>query len=228
VEVAADGADVAPGRVPDFVKSLPVWKALDENTIVAYELNGQPLPRWNGFPARLVVPGWASSYWVKHLVGLEVSPQPFKGFWMQPAYRLPKGVFAVVDRFASQETETETTIPITDLVVNSLLTSPGPGARLARGKTIPVRGVAWDGGGGISSVEVSTDGKVWQPARLGKDLGRYAWRPWSFEFKPSRPGSYTLSARATNRIGQTQTRELVPNPSGYHHNVIQRVTVTVS
>jgi DMSO/TMAO reductase YedYZ molybdopterin-dependent catalytic subunit len=227
LEVAANGLDAPPGKVPDFVKSLPIWKALDENTILAYEMNGEPIPRWNGYPVRLVVPGWASSYWVKHLTDIDVSPRPFQGFWMNPAYRIPKGAFATVDRFVSQESET--TMPITDLVVNSLIVSPTEGQKLEAGSTATVRGIAWDGGGGISRVEVSWDGgTTWRSAELGKDHGRFSFRPWSCEVALPRAASCTLAARAVNRIGQTQTAELIWNPSGYHHNVIHRVTVALS
>jgi len=227
LEVAADGADAPPGKVPDFVKSIPLWKALDENTLLAYEMNGEPLPRWNGFPVRLVVPGWASSYWIKHLTRIEISPRPFQGFWMNPAYRIPKNTFAHVDRFVSQETETTT--PITDLVVNSLIVSPRQGATLKEGSTVTVRGLAWDGGRGISEVEVSSDqGETWRSAELGNDYGRFSFRSWSCNLLLPRAPSCTLSARAVNRIGQTQTAELIRNPSGYHHNVIHRVTVDLS
>ncbi|MBI5444993.1 MAG: molybdopterin-dependent oxidoreductase [Deltaproteobacteria bacterium] len=227
VEVAADGADAAPGKVPDFVKSIPLWKALDENTLLAYEMNGEPIPRWNGSPVRLVVPGWISSYWVKHLVRLEVSAKPFQGFWMNPAYRIPKGAFATVDRFVTQETDTTT--PIADMVVNSVIVHPTEGQKLEAESSVTVRGVAWDGGRGISRVELSQDGgTTWRPAELGRDYGPFSFRPWSGEVTLPRAGSCTLAARAVNRIGQTQVTELIHNPSGYHHNLIHRVRVVLS
>ena len=122
VEVGFDGAD--PGivdKTPDFIKSLPISRALDENTLLAWDMNGEPLPHWNGFPLRLVVPGWTGTYWVKLLTSIDVRSLPFGGFWMSSAYRLPKGKFALVDGFASQATEANT--PITELVVNSLITN---------------------------------------------------------------------------------------------------------
>ena len=227
LEIVLGGADSAVlDKTPDFVKSLPVWKAMDENTLVAFEMNGEALPHWNGFPARIVVPGWTATYWMKHVTSISVVAQPFKGFWMNPAYRIPKGKFPVIDRFVSQETDTNT--PITEMVVNSLITSPANGAKISRGESVNIAGVAWDGGYGIAAVEVSEDeGRVWQPAIMGADLGRYAWRPWSHRFSPRAPGRHVLLARATNKAGTTQTMELIFNPAGYHNNVLQRIELEV-
>lgn len=229
VEVALNAADgPVLDKTPDFAKSLPVWKALDETVIVAYEMNGAPLPHWNGFPARLIVPGWTATYWVKHLTAIDVLDRPFDGFWMKSAYRIPQGKFPIVQRFTSQEYDAATT-PITEMVVNSMITAPSTGAaKLRAGQPAEVRGVAWDGGYGIRTVEVSTDGgQSWKEAALGQDSGRFSFRPWSFRFTP-KAGRYEVIARATNRIGQTQTAELILNPAGYHNNVMPRVTVTVA
>lgn len=224
LEVAFDGADGGvTEKAPDFVKSIPVWKALDETVLIAWEMNGEPLPHWNGFPARLVVPGWTATYWIKHLTSIQVLSQPFKGFWMNPAYRIPKGRFPVVDRFVSQETDANT--PITEMVVNSLVTNLREGMTYKANSPLFVRGLAWDGGYGIARVEVSRDaGKTWELAELGADLGRYSWRQWSFAFVP-KPGDYVVMAKATNRIGATQTFDLVFNPAGYHNNVVQRIPI---
>lgn len=228
VEIVCDGADAAVlAKTPDFVKSIPVWKALDENVLLAYEMNGEALPHWNGYPVRLAVPGWTATYWMKHITSVEAVTQPFKGFWMAPAYRIPKGKFALVDRFVSQDTETNT--PITEMVVNSLITNLSPGQRFSAGQTIEVRGVAWDGGFGIAMVEVSQDGgRSWRPAALGSDLGRFAWRQWRYPIPAARPGAYAIMARATNRIGASQTFELNFNPAGYHNNVVQRIDIQVA
>lgn len=228
VEVVFDGVDsgIAAYKTPDFVKSLPLWKALDENTLIAWEMNGAPLPHWNGFPARLIVPGWVGTYWVKHLTSVDVVTRPFEGFWMKPAYRIPVGKFPNVDRFISQETPQNT--PITDMVVNSLITNLEEGQRVRLGQTMDVKGVAWDGGYGIRTVEISIDdGHSWVPAALGQDVGRYAWRQWSHRFRATRRGSLSVMVKASNRIGQTQTAELILNPAGYHHNLIQKVTLNV-
>lgn len=228
LEVAFNGADRGVlDATPDFVKSLPLWKALDENTLIAFAMNGAPLPHWNGYPARLVVPGWTATYWMKHLVDINVVSRPFDGFWMKTAYRIPLGKFPLVDRFVSQETEKNT--PITEMVVNSLITNLKPGQRFAFGQRVEVRGIAWDGGYGIRAVEVSTDGgRFWRNAELDRDYGRYAWRQWRFGFKPGKKGRYAILAKATNYAGSTQTFELIRNPAGYHHNVVQQLDVVVA
>ena len=227
LEVVLQGADrPLVATAPDFAKSLPVWRALDENTLLAYEMNGAPLPHWNGFPVRLVVPGWTGTYWMKHLTAVQVVAAPFKSFWMNPAYRIPKGKFAVVDRFLSQESDTST--PITEMVVSSLITNLKAGQQVRQGQRVEVRGIAWDGGYGIQTVEVSADGgRTWASAELGKDLGRYAWRQWSHAFTADQKGVRTVMAKATNRLGSSQAFDLIFNPAGYHHNVVQRLDLQV-
>ena len=210
-------------KTPDFVKSIPAWKALEDTTIVAYEMNGAPLPHLNGFPARLVLPGWTGTYWMKHLVSINALTKPLGTFWMASAYRVPLGKFPMVARFISQETPVNT--PITEIIVNSLITSHADGANLTAGAE--VGGIAWDGGYGISSVEVSTDGaKSWVPAKLGENLGPFAFRAFSHPLTTK--GKHTVMARATNKIGQTQTTELNHNPPGYHHNVVHSITLNVA
>lgn len=224
IEIVVDGADgPIVDKTPDFVKCIPVAKALEDTTIVAYEMNGAPLPHFNGFPARLVVPGWTGTYWMKHLVSIRAVTKPFEGFWMKSAYRIPIGKFPGV-RFTSQESTGPNT-PITEMMVNSLITTPSEGAKLKSGKTA-VSGIAWDGGAGIKSVEVSADGgKTWQAAKLGKDLGKFAFRPWSARV-PVGKGAQKIMARATSANGRGQTTELVQNPAGYHHNLYSSVSVT--
>jgi DMSO/TMAO reductase YedYZ molybdopterin-dependent catalytic subunit len=228
LEVAFDGADSAVlDKTPDFIKSVPVWKALDENTLIAFEMNGEALPHWNGYPARIVVPGWTATYWMKHVTSIQLLSQPLKSFWMNPGYRIPKGKFPIIDRFVSQETETNT--PITEMVVNSLILSPADGASIARGHGLEVTGIAWDGGYGVNGVEVSLDSGVsWRAAKLGTDHGRFSWRQWSFTFAPDSAGVVTLLTRATNKVGATQTQELLFNPAGYHNNVLQRLRLSVT
>ena len=228
IEIVLNGADgPVIDKTPDFIKSIPIWKALDENTIVAFGMNGQPLPHFNGFPARLVVPGWTATYWMKHLVSIEAATKPFDGFWMKSAYRIPNGKFPIIERFLSQENDANT--PITEIVVNSLTTSPAEGQRFKFGRPIDVSGIAWDGGYGVRLVEVSTDGgKTWHEASLGKDDGRFAFRPWSYRFNPAGVGTYRITAKATNRVGQTQVDTLIFNPAGYHNNVIRPTTISVA
>ncbi len=228
LEIVVDGADgPVLDKTPDFVKSIPVWKALDESTIIAYEMNGEPLPLLNGAPVRLVVPGWTATYWMKHLTSIRAVAQPFDGFWMKSAYRIPTGKFPLIEHFQSQVTAANE--PITEMVVNSLITAPAAGHRAKHGEPIELRGVAWDGGYGIRSVEVSSDGgKSWMEASLGQDHGRFAFRPWSFRFTPAQPGTYSLMARASNAAGQTQVEKLIFNPAGYHNNIARPVAITVA
>ena len=227
LEVVLDGADGAalPGT-PDFVKSLPVDRALDEHTLIAFEMNGEPLPRWNGAPARLVVPGWTATYWVKHLASIKVEPKAFDGFWMKSAYRIPTGAFPGA-RFASQENAQTT--PITEILINSLVTSHVSGERLERGQRAELAGWAWDGGSGISAVEISLDeGRSWRPATLGEAPSSYSWRGFRMALDTSKPGPLQIAVRATGGNGARQPEKLTPNPSGYHHNIIQTLTLEVA
>ncbi|MBI3546218.1 MAG: molybdopterin-dependent oxidoreductase [Gammaproteobacteria bacterium] len=228
VEVAFDGSDRGVlDATPDFVKSIPAWKALDENTLIAYEMNGAPLPHWNGFPARIIVPGWTATYWMKHVTSITLLTQPFKGFWVNTAYRIPKGKFPITQQFVSQENETTT--PITEMVVNSLITNLKPNQTFRLGQPVVVKGIAWDSGYGIRLVEVSTDGGMtWRDAQLEKDYGRFSWRQWSYAFKPSKKGSYSVLAKASNSQGASQTFEWIFNAAGYHNNVVQQIAIAVT
>jgi DMSO/TMAO reductase YedYZ molybdopterin-dependent catalytic subunit len=188
------------------VKSIPVWKAIDENTLIAWQMNGAPLPHWNGAPVRLVVPGWTGTYWMKHLVSVQALSQPLKNFWMASAYRIPKGKFPIVDRFLTQETDANT--PITEMVVNSVITGPREGQVVKSGQPVEVKGIAWDNGAGIQSVEVSSDdGKTWQAATLDQDMGRFSFRGLPPRLQggregrrgPSSPGPPTARAPRRSR-----------------------------
>jgi sulfite dehydrogenase (cytochrome) subunit A len=227
LEVTLDGADSGVLKTtPDFIKSLPLAKALDENTLIAFEMNGEPLPHWNGFPARLIVPGWTATFWMKHLTSVNVISKPLDGFWMKTAYRTPRDRFPD-GQFVSQETVT--TMPVTEMVVNSLITSLTDGQILPADKPVEVKGVAWDGGNGIAKVDVSTDGGIrWHKATLKQDLGRFSWRQWQYVFEPKRSGEYRIMARATSQSGASQPLEPVPNPSGYHHNAVQKIIIQVA
>jgi DMSO/TMAO reductase YedYZ molybdopterin-dependent catalytic subunit len=228
IEIVFDGADSGvTDKTPDFVKSIPTWKAIEDTTLIAYEMNGQPLPHLNGFPARVIVPGWTGVYWMKHVTSIKAATKPESGFWMNPAYRIPLGKFPLVTRFTSQDSATNT--PITEMVVNSLITDPADGTKVTMGRPVNIGGIAWDGGYGIRAVEVSSDGgKSWAAATLGEDLGRFAFRTFSYSFSPSRRGKETIMARASNAIGQTQTSALIHNPAGYHHNVYPSIVLDVA
>ena len=228
VEIGFNGADMpALQTTPDFVKTIPVAKATDDNTIVAYEMNGKPIPHWNGFPVRLIVAGWTGTYWMKHLTTIEARTTPLANFWMAAAYRVPAQLFTNADPFPTQLMPA--TKPITDIVVNSLVTSIHDGQRVKRGEMVEVAGVAWDGGRGIRDVEVSTDGGAsWALAFLGKDLGNYSFRTFSYKFRVPAEGSPVVMVRAYNNRGDTQVSKLVFNPAGYHHNVIPRIQLEVA
>jgi DMSO/TMAO reductase YedYZ molybdopterin-dependent catalytic subunit len=227
IELVLDGADgPVLDKTPDFVKSIPIAKALEDG-LVAYEMNGEPLPHFNGFPARIIVPGWAATYWTKHVISLTAVTKPFDGFWMKSAYRVPLGRFPLVARFPSQDTDVNT--PITEMVVNSLITSHDDGSEVKAGTPLTIGGIAWDAGYGIRTVEVSTDGgRTFTAAQLGEDIGRFAFRTFSFPVTPSAKGKFAVTARAINKVGQTQTAELIQNPAGYHHNVMHTVTLNVA
>ncbi|SEB92477.1 DMSO/TMAO reductase YedYZ, molybdopterin-dependent catalytic subunit [Rhizobiales bacterium GAS191] len=225
IEIAFDGADgPVLDKTPDFVKSLPVWKAIDPDTIIAYEMNGQPLPHFNGFPARIVAPGWTATYWMKHLTSIEARLKPLDNFWMKGAYRVPARLFPSVQRFLSQEAPANT--PITEIMVNSLITSHASGATAKADEPVTVAGLAWDAGYGIASVEISTDGgKSWMSAELGQDLGRYSFRGWQAALGRPARGRLDIMAKATNAIGQSQPMTAIPNPAGYHHNTVARLAL---
>jgi sulfite dehydrogenase len=224
VDVTLQGLDRAPiPTVPAFIKSLPVAKASDPEIIVAYEMNGQELPMLNGFPLRLIVPGWYMTYWVKALSEIKVVPKAFDGFWMSKAYRVPKNP----DCQETPDNQAKETVPISTMTVRSLFVAPTPLARLDLSAGCEVQGLAMDSGRGMKKVEISTDGgKTWTDARLDADLGKYSWRRWRYAWRPAKAGKHTIMSRATNLAGETQTLTQW-NHSGYARNVIESVEVVV-
>jgi hypothetical protein len=220
------GLDAAPiDGPPPFVKSLEIDRARDRDVLVAWAMNDQPLPMLNGFPLRLIVPGWYSTYWVKALTEIMVLDGPFAGYWMAKAYRVPKtdGADEAPDRLAPE------TAPISRMDVRSLVVRPEAGARVARGASYPMEGVAFDGGSGIARVEVSTDdGASWRDAVLDPDLGKYSFRRWRLSWTPMQPGPATIVVRATSTSGEQQRAAAQWNRSGYMRNVYERTQVVVS
>ncbi|MGZ4964919.1 MAG: SorA family sulfite dehydrogenase catalytic subunit [Limisphaerales bacterium] len=210
-------------NTPDFVKALEIDHAIDGEVMLAYEMNGEPLPMLNGFPLRLIVPGYYGTYWVKHVNDITVIDDALNNFWMNPAYRIPDNETASCE----PGTTPKSTIPINRYNVRSFLTSLQNGAQVKAGKTIDVKGIAFDGGKGIRQVEVSINDGKWTPAKLGKDLGKYSFREWHAKWTPAKPGNYTLKVCATNNAGQMQTEKPLWNPSGYMHNTIETTQVTV-
>jgi hypothetical protein len=179
----------------------------------------------NGFPLRLIVPGHYGTYWVKHVNEITVVDEPFAGYWMDPAYRIPDNSCGCVDAGATPKK----TKPITRFNVRSFITSLKEGDNLASGRNTTVRGIAFDGGYGVNEVLFSEDGgKNWREAKLGKDLGKYSFREWTVDFTPQKAGDYDLKVKATNRIGQSQPMEALWNPPGYMRNVVETVKVKVA
>jgi sulfite dehydrogenase len=210
-------------KTPDFVKALDIDHANDGEVMLAYGMNGEDLPFLNGFPLRLIVPGYFGTYWVKHLNEITVVDNVYDGFWMKSAYRIPDTPNNAVE----PGTAPKATIPINRFTIRSFITSVPDGAKLKAGGTT-LRGIAFDGGKGIKEVAVSTDGgKTWTNARLGKDLGKYSFREWTLPVKLA-AGSHELKVRATGNGGETQPDTPRWNPAGYLRNVVETVRVTVA
>jgi sulfite dehydrogenase len=224
LQVTFNGLDqpVLP-QTPDLVKALTVGHIQSNPDImIAYEMNDEALPMLNGFPARLVVPGWFGTYWVKNLADINVLDSEFQGFWFKTAYRIPDNPCACV----LPGMKPAGTVPINRMDVRSFIISPAQGDRVKTGLATTIQGIAFDGGYGISDVVVSTNGgQTWKTAKLGSELSPYSFRAWSFEWKPPRAGEYRLMARATNRFGESQPLEPRWNPSGYMRNVVEKVEV---
>lgn len=225
VDVSFDGLDNGGlPTVPDFIKSLPVDEARREDVLLAYEMNGEPLPLLNGFPLRLVVPGWYATYWVKALNDVAVLPHKFDGFWMAKAYRIPTTPNAV----EKPSELAQATAPIQRMNVRSFLTSHEDGSRVSLAQPCDLSGVAFDGGSGIKQVEVSpNNGQTWQAAKLDADLGRYSFRRWRLEWRPETRGGVPLLVRATSNTGETQPASAGWNRAGYMRNVVERIVVEV-
>ncbi|MCK9689324.1 molybdopterin-dependent oxidoreductase [Scleromatobacter humisilvae] len=221
-QVTFDGLDLALMGGGDFVKALDIAQAMNGEVMIAYQMNGADLPMLNGYPVRLVVPGYYGTYWVKHLSEIQVIDQVFDGFWMKPAYRVPDNACACVE----PGTAPAATRPIGRFNVRSFITSIGDGARVAAGSPLAVRGIAFDGGQGIREVAYSTDGgQSWREATLGQELGRFSFREFTFGFTPQ-AGGHDLRVRAFNRSGESQSMQALWQPAGYMRNVVESVKVT--
>ncbi|MBN8817649.1 MAG: molybdopterin-dependent oxidoreductase [Sphingomonas sp.] len=223
-QVAFNGLDMPPApTMPDFAKALDIDHARDGEVLVAWGMNGADLPFLNGYPLRLVVPGYYGTYWIKHLSEITVLDTAFDGYWMKSAYRVPDNDCACVPPGGKPEK----TRPISRLTIRSFLTSHAEGARLPAGREVALKGIAFDGGPGISGVAVSTDGGAsWQSAQLGADLGRYSFREWQLGVT-LQPGEHRVMVRATGRGGETQPLDPLWQPSGYMRNVVETTVVRV-
>jgi DMSO/TMAO reductase YedYZ molybdopterin-dependent catalytic subunit len=223
VQVTFNGMDMPPiAGGPDFIKALDIDHALDGEVMLAWQMNGADLPVLNGYPVRLVVPGYYGTYWVKHVNDIQVTDKPFDGFWMKTAYRIPDNACACIP----PGTTPAKTTPIKRYNVRSFITSLQEGARVRAGRDLLVRGIAFDGGFGITEVALSADGgRTWQETKLGQDMGRYSFREWSTMLKAPRKGPLELKVRAVNRIGESQPMTPLWNPQGYMRNVVETTHV---
>ncbi len=225
VDVSFNGLDKPPlPTVPDFIKSISIDKALNAEILVAYEMNGESLLMLNGFPARLIVPGWYATYWVKALSDITVLSEPFEGFWVKTAYRIPDNPCACVVPGGN----VAKSVPINRMDTRSFIVEPEEGASLKVNTMVDLKGIAFSGGYGIRDVLLSFDsGKTWYETKLGKDMGKYSWIQWSYPWHPRKKGKYTLMARATDNNGESQRFEARWNPAGFMRNVVEKVTVNV-
>ncbi|HEY0632664.1 MAG TPA: sulfite oxidase [Thermoleophilaceae bacterium] len=204
-----------------YERSLPLSDAMGDDVLLAWGLNGGPLPPQHGFPLRLVVPGWYGMTNVKWLSRITLIEEPFGGYQNARGYRMRQD--------ADDEGE-----PVTRMVVRALMVPPGipdfaTRRRIAKAEPQTLEGRAWSGFGAIEAVEVSTDaGATWHPAPLAPEAGPYAWRHWTFEWRPEGPGEYELCCRATDAAGNRQPADEPWNLGGYSNNAVQRVRVTVS
>jgi sulfite oxidase len=216
------GLDEVPGKVPPFIRSIPVEKAMDADTLVATQLNGAALPKHNGFPARMMVPGWIGAASCKWLTEIKVLDKEFDGNFMTPGYRMPNQPIKPGDAVKPEDTH-----PVTALHVKSLITAPLDGSTQPA-RSLDIKGVAWAGEAEVTKVEVSIDGGTsWHAAELGKDRARYAWRMFSYKWKAPSAGEFTILSRATDNQGRVQPVSPVWNPSGYLNNAIDQVKINV-
>ena len=207
----------------DFIKALNIDHALDSNVMVAYEMNGSDLPFLNGYPLKLVVPGYYGTYWVKHLSEINVIDTEYNGFWMNPAYRIPDNDCKCVE----PGTAPTKTVPINKFTIRSFITNLKNASTIIANQGTAVRGIAFDSGLGISKVLFSSDdGQTWKETRLGTDLGKFSFRGWHTEFTAQSKGELKLRVKAINRAGEEQPMTAKWMPAGYMRNVVETVTVT--
>jgi sulfite oxidase len=216
------GLDEVPGKVPPFIRSIPVEKALDADTLVATHMNGAPLTKHHGFPTRALVPGWIGAASCKWLTEIKVLESEFVGNFMSPGYRFPNQAVKPGDAVKPEDMHV-----ITGLNVKSVISGPLDSACMKAGRVV-VHGAAWAGEADIVKVEVSIDGGAsWSPATLGHEQARYAWRLWSYEWK-AKGGDYSILSRATDSQGRTQPDTPTWNPSGYLYNAVDQVKIHVA
>lgn len=213
---------------PDFRKALPIDHAMSGEPMIVWEMNGEPLPFLNGFPIKLIVPGYFATYWVKHLSEIEVIDHTFSGFnafFMTHGYRIPDNDCGCVE----PGTKPDKTRPVTRFPVRSFITSIMTGGSLPVDETVELKGIAFDSGTGIKSVAVSTDGgDTWQDTTLDEDLGRFSFRGWRLAVKFKKKGRTQLMVRALANSGETQPMRATWNPGGYLRNVVEVTHITIA
>lgn len=225
VAVRFSGLDAPPvDDAPDYRKSLDIDHARDGEVMLAWAMNGEALPLLNGFPLRLVVPGWFSTYWVKMLDRIEILTAPDDNFWMAKSYLIPDTPGGHV----APGTKDFAKRPITAMVPRSFITSIADGARRPWRPALPVGGIAFGGDSGVAKVEVSGDGgATWVAARLGADAGKYSFRRFDAVVSPAR-GAAALLARCTNTAGAVQAMTPIWNPSGYMRGKIESTRMVLT
>ena len=226
VQVRFGGLDSgAMPKTPPFAKSLDISHAIDGTVIVAYGMNGEQLPVLNGFPLRLVVPGWYATYWVKALNHIEVLDAPDNGYWMKKAYLIPN----TPDADMRPGDESVEMVPIGPMKPRSFVTNLRAGASVPVGQRIAVRGIAFGGDNGLAKVLFSSDGGTsWKEAGLGQDFGRFSFRRWESSFVAKEPGTHVLIARAVNSHGVAQPMRPNWNPGGFMRAAVEPVEVRAS
>jgi DMSO/TMAO reductase YedYZ molybdopterin-dependent catalytic subunit len=210
-----------------FLKSLDLDNPAIDECVVAYAMNGEPLPMLNGFPVRLVVPGYFATYWMKCLTWIRVLDKADENFWMKTAYRIPDTPRGSTTPEAVKAGGVKT-VPIGRMPVRSFLVSPDGNGKIPAGMSVTLRGIAFSGYGRVTKVEISDDDlKTWKAAQLGEDYGPYSFRTWDIAWTAKTAGKYSISARATDEKGNVQPDEAVWNAGGYLWNRIERQELMV-
>ncbi|HET7909390.1 MAG TPA: sulfite oxidase [Nitrospira sp.] len=221
--VQFQGADrPAVATVPLFVRSIPLEKALHPHTILAYEMNGQPLPLLHGAPLRVITPGWMAESCIKWLTNVVVQEEEAVGYYMQTAYRVPRSADA-----KDTGRNAGSAVPVEVMPVKSLIVSPQNGQAMNAGPIV-IQGVAWAGEAKVVKVELSMDeGQTWQTAQFMADHQSYAWRQWQFLWTAKDAGTVTIVCRATDAHGEQQPVVSPWNPGGFLWNGWDRISVEV-
>jgi sulfite oxidase len=220
--VEMHAADRPLGTMPAFVRQVPMTKAMHPDTLLAYDMNGQPIPAVHGFPLRAIIPGWEGAYSVKWLTTLNVLDKDSDSFWVATGYRYPTKRVA-----PGAAVDAKDMAPLYGLVVKSLITKPAAGASVPAGK-VAVGGFAWAGENDITRVDVSIDnGATWQAARLSGEQAKYSWRRFEYEFAAAKPESILILSRATDSKGNIQPAVSQWNPSGYLWNQYDSVRIDI-